>query len=91
MKKCVKCKEEKELTEFYKNKISKDGYENNCKICCLKINKEYRDINKQKISKRKTEYYKNNTEKIKEKTNEFRKNNLLYYSQYITKYKKKEN
>ena len=30
---CKKCKEEKELTEFLKDKIYKDGYRYTCKAC----------------------------------------------------------
>jgi len=33
MKKCSKCKDEKEATEFYRNKKHKDGLQNFCKTC----------------------------------------------------------
>ena len=33
MKVCSKCKEEKEQTEFYKRKTSKDGLRTECKEC----------------------------------------------------------
>ena len=33
MKQCIKCKEEKALTEFYKNPTMKDGHFNVCKVC----------------------------------------------------------
>lgn len=32
-KKCSKCKKDKELTEFHKNKSRKDGYQHICKEC----------------------------------------------------------
>lgn len=33
MKICTGCKQEKNYTEFYKNKRMKDGYASRCKIC----------------------------------------------------------
>lgn len=33
MKKCPKCKETKEFSEFHKNKARKDGHADRCKIC----------------------------------------------------------
>ncbi len=41
MKTCIKCEIQKNLTEFYKRKNSKDGYRNQCKICHNKIHKKY--------------------------------------------------
>lgn len=41
LKKCTKCKIEKEQTEFYKNKNTKDGLDCNCKECRSKINANY--------------------------------------------------
>lgn len=35
-KKCTKCKMVKPITEFYKNRNSKDGYNYNCKECTKK-------------------------------------------------------
>lgn len=39
MKRCTLCKQEKEISEFYKNKRSPDGYGTRCKPC----NREYSD------------------------------------------------
>lgn len=45
---CRECGEEKGLNEFYgpypsmlKHKITKDGYENRCKLCCNIYNKKH--------------------------------------------------
>jgi hypothetical protein len=90
MKTCSKCKEEKEIEEFYLDKKCKDGFKNRCKTCLNSINKiwnqnnvdklkeyqkEYRkDYYKNNVNKRK-EYYNNNIEKIKTKRKEYYKNN----------------
>jgi hypothetical protein len=33
LKKCLKCKQLKETTEFYKNRSKKDGLQEHCKVC----------------------------------------------------------
>lgn len=54
MKICTKCKQEKELTEFPKDKTKKDGYDVYCKICkCERIKQIYYKNPEKEISKRK--------------------------------------
>jgi len=60
MKKCSKCKEEKELSEFNK---SRKGITTSCKACIAIIDKEIYDRDKEKILKRKKSYYQRNKEK----------------------------
>ncbi|MDB9992585.1 hypothetical protein OAD97_00285 [bacterium] len=67
MKKCNKCSEEKPLTEFHKNKTTKDGKERKCKSC---------------FKKQSEKYYKNNSELILEQNKTYRKNNTKKISQY---------
>jgi len=84
MKVCSKCREEKELTEFSKNKYNKDGYQYNCKTCrkkyregnteyMKKYRKEYREKNKEAIAEKAKIYYEEN----KEDRNAY---NKMYYS-----------
>lgn len=77
MKICTKCKEEKELINFYKDSYKKGGYKTIC-ISCEKIRnhsnidikkeagKIYYINNKEKINKRKKVYYEENKEHLKE-------------------------
>ena len=44
---CKKCKQNKSLTEYHKNKTISDGYLNVCKSCRVTVNKDYRDNNRQ--------------------------------------------
>ena len=61
-KTCTKCRIEKDVSEFHKQKNGKYGVRGDCKDCVKKYYKE----NKEKISKQKKEYYEENREeKIK--------------------------
>ena len=63
MKICSKCEIEKELMEFHKQKISKDGHRSICKECRKEEGKKY---------------YEENQDIIIEKTKEYRKENKGY-------------
>ena len=65
MKKCFKCKIEKDLSEYGKDKYTKDGLTYRCKNC---RNSQYND------------YYKKNPEKQKQKNNLQKENRKKYYS-----------
>ena len=65
MKKCYRCKLEKELTEFNKDKRSKDGYHNACRSCHKAQNANWWDKNKEALVIKNREWKKNNLEKIR--------------------------
>ena len=76
-KKCSKCKEEKDLVEFSKDKSKKSGYCSLCKIC----KKEYRDNNQEHFKEfRRKKYLKNKgliptyAETHKDQVKEYQKN-----------------
>lgn len=48
MKTCYKCKETKELSEFYKDKTKSKGVEGICKVCTNIKNKAWRTNNPEK-------------------------------------------
>ena len=85
-KKCTKCGDVKELSEFRKNAASKDGLKNPCKLCLApseklwrKANNEYKkqwDIrNKDKIKEYNKEKWKTDKEKRKASVKEYYKRN----------------
>ena len=61
---CTKCKEEKPLEEFGKDKRAKDGKNSSCKACERIRCKKHRDANIDKINARSNAHYKANKEKI---------------------------
>ena len=80
MKVCIKCKEEKNPTEFGKHKKRKDGLNIYCKSCIKEICKEYYQANK--------EYYKEYNQANKERLKEYNKKHYQDNKEYHKKYKK---
>jgi hypothetical protein len=89
-KQCKRCKEIKPLEELVKNKGTRDGRGNRCKLCEnlirkeqyyvnheLKLQKaqEYRDKNRDKLNKSNRAYKARNREKLNAWEKEWRKNN----------------
>jgi len=79
---CNKCKEEKELNQFYKRSDSTDGYRNDCKACFgensaknrknnIEYYKKYREDNKDILKEKEKIHYQKNKETIKERTNKY--------------------
>ena len=72
---CGICHEIKTTDCFRKNKSKKDGIQSQCKQCCSEIERQYRENNKEKISKKRHQYYENNKEKINERQRQWNENN----------------
>jgi 5-methylcytosine-specific restriction endonuclease McrA len=71
-KTCIICNIEKELTEFNKNKKSKDGCQSQCRTCSKICKKQYYELNKKRISEQRKQY---------------RQANKGYRSEYHKKYR----
>ncbi len=69
MKICSKCKVEKELTEFSKQKRGKYGVKSDCKDC----EKLYRTANKERISEYMKKWHQDNYQNNKEQNAEYKK------------------
>lgn len=93
IKKCSKCNEEKELSEFYKDKYSKDLHRCKCKECSKKYreeNKEYNsDYRKKNAENRKLydkEYRIKNPEKLKERRKKYTQENSDKIKSKVSEY-----
>lgn len=66
-KRCSKCKETKPVSEFYKNRRTKDGLASYCQKCDRQLSREFRDGNKEKIAEMKRRYYEANKDREDER------------------------
>ena len=90
---CKKCNIEKEINDFYKNKRSKDEYDNVCKIClkrCTEKRKEdsikYRKKSKEKRKEYQKNYYLKNKNELDVKNKEYYEKNINKIKEYKIKY-----
>ena len=88
---CYKCHIIKELTEFYKDKTSKDGYRTQCKTFIDNSKKEYVTNNKEKVAIKQKEYRELNKDRLSELYKEYwqlNKNKLTEkHKEYCEKHK----
>ena len=84
MKKCLKCNENKEYSQFSKHKQKADGYYTYCKECKRIDDTLYYQNNKEKRNL----YRKNWGNENKDKLKVFRDNWKIKNPDYLTKYKK---
>ena len=84
---CSKCKEEKDVCEFYKNNKNPNLYRGSCKICMNKKSKEYFEKNKTSISEKNKEYRKKNIELIKIKRKKYIEDNPNLFKNWYNKNK----
>ena len=89
VKKCSKCKEEKELIEFNKNKVTKDGFNGWCKICTKEYKALHYRANKKQILDRGTIYYNKNKHRFVERDKKYRENNKIKIKEYKKQYYEK--
>lgn len=93
-KTCSKCSINKELCEFNKNKLSKDGHKPYCRECQKIDTKIYKSKNKEKIKESSKQYFIKNSDRIMKVHDEYRTNNIekikerqkKYYKNNKTKY-----
>tara|TARA_R110000765_G_scaffold334538_2_gene424928 strand:- start:939 stop:1331 length:393 start_codon:yes stop_codon:yes gene_type:complete len=89
MKKCSRCKIEKEKDFFTKRKSSKDGVNGRCKNCCSLVFNKWAKKNKEKQKKRCKDWHVNNKEHSRNYAKEYNKKRS--YNSIITNRKKQVN
>lgn len=78
MKQCSKCKQEKQVAEFNKDKARKDGLQNMCRQCKNAYGKQYRQDNPE-LNQYGKQHYHNNIESYKQYyTNKKLSYNIVY-------------
>ncbi len=78
MKICSVCKQEKELSHFYKQKDGKFGVTSRCKVCVQNSNKKWSVLNPEKYKASIKNWQKQNKEICLQRTQKWRKRNLAY-------------
>ena len=89
MKICIKCEVVKELSEFYKNKINKDGHSGKCKDCTKCAVKLYRENNLEKVKGKVNEYREKNKEAASDYNKKWREENKEYKKERDKEYREK--
>ena len=70
MKQCTKCNEVKPISEVHVKSKAPDGHTKTCKLCKSKIDKEYRETNKEKLKTKSLEYRHKNKEELSKRRKE---------------------
>lgn len=89
MKVCKKCGENRELTQFVKNRNKPDGLHSVCKSCTKIYKAKYYKENKEGILQGFRERYKEDPDRYKEAENRRRRENREVYNQRSLSYQKK--
>lgn len=71
---CKTCGLQKKVKEFYRKKISKDGWQHHCKVCAKRYQKQFYALPEKAANKKEQakQYYKNNKEVVLKKVQEYR-------------------
>ena len=89
-KKCTKCDEEKEITNFHKSKTGKYNVESRCKLCQKEYKRQYNKNNYPLIKEKKRQNYIENKEEILLYGKQWRDDNKKLTKKYRLKNKEKK-
>ena len=83
---CTKCKEEKNVCDFYLDRQKKNGLSSDCKVCRKKSVKNYGEKNPNKIKQSKQKEYLKNIEKYRTRNKKWKSENPNYMLNYLKIY-----
>jgi ribosomal protein L20 len=89
MKTCNKCGETKALTEFYKQRLGRDGLTAQCKGCINIRKKAFREANPEKVKAFQKAYRETNKEEIKARKKVYREANKEKLKAYRAAHKER--
>jgi len=85
MKRCIKCQMMKSLSEFYKNKQTKDGFRPDCKNCCNKYHRKYYQAHKIEKARTMKRYQQSHKSKLADYDKKYQKTLLGHlHKRFIT-------
>lgn len=87
-KNCSKCKQYKELSEFYKDSRTSLGVRPECKDCAKSNNQSYYENNCELVKERVKKYADDNKELLKQSRKKYQDKNTDKLRIYLTKYQK---
>ena len=79
---CTKCKNEKSISEFNKDKQCKDGFKARCKDCIKEYQKQYRFTHKHKAQEYRKKYSIEHKDKLRDSQRKWREKSNEYMKKY---------
>lgn len=86
MKTCCKCKAEKPIADFHKNRTAKDGLQSACISCRRAICAEYVDKNREKVNSWARKYATKNHSKVLKSKRDWAEKNKGHIKEYGKRY-----
>lgn len=86
---CSKCKTEKSITEFHKNKYSQDGLRCECILCRIVESEQYYQKNKKRLSQQTKEYYQIHKKEYKEYLKKYHQTHKERIAKQVKEYQQK--
>lgn len=70
---CSMCKEEKSVSDFWRNRSHKDGLQRECRDCLREMQRKYKEENREKVLEMQRKYREENRDYYTSKSREYRR------------------